>query len=126
MSSYPVVLTDKFCIIIFSCPPTSATFDSAPAPEPMYEGWQGLLYQRTCPKSRFSQDTLTEYAGYRMDGIALFRTVCIDHSFCRPASPDSSSYGNTISVQPNFDSLHVWDKIRPPPHDVQNGRPCRS
>jgi hypothetical protein len=74
-----------------------------------YEDWQGLLYQRTCPKSRFSQDTLTEYAGYRMDGIALFRTVGIDHSFYRPASPNSSSYGKTISAQQNFNGLHVWD-----------------
>jgi uncharacterized protein YecE (DUF72 family) len=28
-----------------------------------YEGWQGSVYQRTYPKSRFSQDTLTENAG---------------------------------------------------------------
>jgi hypothetical protein len=91
-----------------------------------YEDWQGLLYQRTCPKSRFSQDTLTEYTVYRMDGIALFQTVGIDHSFYRPASPDSSSYGKTNSAQQNFDGLHVWDNNRPPPQDVQKGRPRRS
>jgi hypothetical protein len=91
-----------------------------------YEGWQGLLYQRSSPKSRFSQDTMTEYAGYRMDGIALFRTVGIDHSFYHPASPDSSSYGKTISAQQNFDGLHVWDKNRPPAQDFQKGRPRRS
>src|SRR6185295_7843377 len=51
-----------------------------------YEGWQGLVYQRTYPKSRFSQDTLAEYAAYGSDGILLFRTVGIDHSFYRPAS----------------------------------------
>jgi len=51
-----------------------------------YEGWQGLVYQRTYPKSRFSQDTLAEYAAYGSDGIPLFRTVGIDHSFYRPAS----------------------------------------
>jgi hypothetical protein len=51
-----------------------------------YEGWQGLVYQRTYPKSRFSQDTLTEYAGYAVDGTPLFSTVGIDHSFYRPAS----------------------------------------
>ena len=62
-----------------------------------YEGWHGLVYQRTYPKSRFSRDTLTEYAGYEMDGIALFRTVDIDHSFYRLASPDSSSCGKIIS-----------------------------
>ena len=74
------------------------------------EGWQGLVYQRTYPKSRFSQDSLTEYAGYEVDGIPLFRTVGIDHSFYRPASPDSSSFGKIISTQQNFDGLHVWDK----------------
>ena len=77
-----------------------------------YEGLHGLDYQQTYPKSRFSQDTLTEYAGYEMDDIALFRTVGIDHSFYRPASPDSSSYRKTISAQQNFDGLHVWDSRR--------------
>jgi hypothetical protein len=77
-----------------------------------YEGWHGLVYQRIYPKSRFSQDTLTEYAGYEMDGIVLFRTVGIDHSFYRPASPDSSSSGKIISAQQNFDGLHVWDSRR--------------
>jgi hypothetical protein len=38
MSSYPIVLTDKFRIITFSCPPTSATFDSAPGLGPMRAG----------------------------------------------------------------------------------------
>ncbi|MEP6959869.1 MAG: hypothetical protein ABI980_14160 [Nitrospirota bacterium] len=28
-----------------------------------YEDWQGLVYQRTYAKSRFSQDALAEYAG---------------------------------------------------------------
>ena len=27
-----------------------------------YEGWQGRVYRRTYPKSRFSQDTLAVYA----------------------------------------------------------------
>ena len=77
-------------------------------------------------RAEFSQDRLTEYTGYRMDGIALFRTVGIDHSFYRPASPDSSSYGKTISAQQNFDGLGVWDKNRPSLQDVQKGRPRRS
>ncbi len=51
-----------------------------------YEGWQGLVYQRPYPKSRFSQDTLTEYAGYAVDGVPLFPAVGIDHSFCQSAS----------------------------------------
>jgi hypothetical protein len=36
-----------------------------------YEGWQGLVYHRTYPKSRFSQDTLAEYAAYRMHDTPL-------------------------------------------------------
>jgi uncharacterized protein YecE (DUF72 family) len=51
-----------------------------------YEGWQGLVYQRTYPKSRFSQDTLAEYAGYAVAGAPLFSTVGIDLFFYRPAS----------------------------------------
>ncbi len=50
-----------------------------------YEGWQGLVYQRTFPKSRFSAATLAEYARYAVDGQPLFKTVYIDHSFYRPA-----------------------------------------
>jgi uncharacterized protein YecE (DUF72 family) len=50
-----------------------------------YEGWQGLVYHRPYAKSRFSQDTLAEYAAYAVDGKPLFRTVGIDHSFYRPA-----------------------------------------
>ena len=42
-----------------------------------YEGWQGLVYKRTYPKSRFSQDTLTEYAGYAVDEAPLFSTIGI-------------------------------------------------
>jgi uncharacterized protein YecE (DUF72 family) len=53
-----------------------------------YKGWQGSVYQRTYPKSRFSQDTLTENAGYAVDGAPLFSTVGIDHSFYRPASAE--------------------------------------
>jgi len=52
----------------------------------MYEGWQGLVYQRAYPKSQFGQDRLAEYAGYEMDDSPLFRTVGIEHFFYRPAS----------------------------------------
>ncbi len=51
-----------------------------------YEGWQGLVYHKTYPKSRFSQDTLAEYAAHAVNGSPLFSTVGIDHSFYRPAS----------------------------------------
>ena len=51
-----------------------------------YEGWQGLVYQQTYAKSRFSQDTLAEYAGYAVDRALLFSTVGIDHSFYQPSN----------------------------------------
>ena len=38
MSSYPIVLIDKFYIIASSCPPTLARFDSALAPASMKAG----------------------------------------------------------------------------------------
>jgi hypothetical protein len=86
MSSYPVVLKDEFCkISVLLCPLIFATFDSARSSY-AYQGWQGPAYHQAYAKSRFSQDTLAEYADYEMDSITLFRTVGIDHSFCRAAS----------------------------------------
>lgn len=49
-----------------------------------YEGWQGLVYQRTYPKSRFSQDILAEYANYSVDEAPLFSTIAI--AFFLPTS----------------------------------------
>jgi len=85
MSSYPIVLKDKFCIIFFimSSDLSHIRFGTSSW---AYEGWKGLVYQRPYPKSRFSQDTLAEYAGYAVDGVPLFSTVGIDHSFYQPAS----------------------------------------
>jgi hypothetical protein len=40
-----------------------------------YEGWQGDVYKRRYPKSRFKRDCLAEYATYEYDGERLFRTV---------------------------------------------------
>ena len=78
-----------------------------------YEGWQGLVYQRAYPKSRFSQDTLAEYAGYEMDGIPLFRTVGIDHSFYRPASATQlAHYARQVSDDFRFCSK-VYGKRSP-------------
>ena len=63
MSSYPIVLKDEFCIIFFIMS-TDLSHIRFGTSSWAYEGWQGLVYQRPYPKSRFSQDTLTEYAGY--------------------------------------------------------------
>ena len=79
-----------------------------------YEGWQGLVYQQTYPKSRFSQDTLTEYASFEMDGIPLFRTVGIDHSFYRPASAAQlAHYARQVPEDFRFCSK-VWEEITIP------------
>ena len=79
-----------------------------------YEGWLGLVYQRTYPKSRFSQDTLGEYAAYRNDGIPLFRTVGIDHSFYRPASAGQlAHYASQVPEDFRFCSK-VWEDITIP------------
>jgi uncharacterized protein YecE (DUF72 family) len=79
-----------------------------------YEGWQGLVYQRTYPKSRFSQDTLAEYAAYAIDGVPLFSTVGIDHSFYRPASTTQlAHYAEQVPEHFRFCSK-VWEEITIP------------
>ena len=79
-----------------------------------YEGWQGLVYQRTYPKSRFSQDTLAEYAAYATDGVPLFSTVGIDHSFYRPASTTQlAHYAEQVPEHFRFCSK-VWEEITIP------------
>jgi hypothetical protein len=74
MSSYPIVLKDKFRTISFACLLRA------------YESWRGLVYQWAYTENRFSQDALTEDVGYEMAGILLFRTVGIDRSFFPPAN----------------------------------------
>jgi uncharacterized protein YecE (DUF72 family) len=79
-----------------------------------YEGWQGLVYHRTYPKSRFSQDTLAEYAAYRMQGSPLFSTVGIDHSFYRPASAKQlAHYAAQVPNEFRF-CQKVWEEITVP------------
>jgi uncharacterized protein YecE (DUF72 family) len=79
-----------------------------------YEGWQGLVYQRTYPKSRLSQDTLAEYAAYATDGVPLFSTVGIDHSFYRPAGATQlAHYAEQVPEHFRFCSK-VWEEITIP------------
>src|SRR5262245_59096137 len=76
-----------------------------------YEGWQGLVYQRTYPKSRFSADTLAEYARYAVEGRPLFRTVGIDHSFYRPAGAKQlAHYAEQVPEDFRFCSK-VWEEL---------------
>lgn len=79
-----------------------------------YEGWQGLVYHRSYPKSRFSQDTLAEYAAYSVDGAPLFSTVGIDHSFYRPAGTKQlAHYAEQVPEHFRFCSK-VWEEITIP------------
>jgi uncharacterized protein YecE (DUF72 family) len=94
-----------------------------------YEGWQGLVYHQKYPKSRFSQDTLAEYATYASRGTPLFRTVGIDHSFYRPASTKQlAHYAEQVPDDFRFCSK-VWEDITIPSYanlpryDVKAGKP---
>ena len=79
-----------------------------------YEGWQGLVYHRPYPKSRFSRDTLGEYATYSLDGAPLFSTVGIDHSFYRPTGPAQlAHYAEQVPEEFRFCSK-VWEEITIP------------
>jgi len=79
-----------------------------------YEGWQGLVYHRSYPKSRFTQDTLAEYAAYSPNGQPLFRTVGIDHTFYRPASAmQLAHYAEQVPGDFQFCSK-VWEEITVP------------
>jgi len=79
-----------------------------------YEGWQGLVYQRTYPKSRFSADTLAEYASYAVNGAPLFQTVGIDHSFYRPAGAKQlAHYAEQVPDDFRFCSK-VWEELTIP------------
>lgn len=79
-----------------------------------YEGWQGLVYHRSYPKSRFSRDTLAEYAAYSIDGAPLFSTVGIDHSFYRPAgTAQLAHYAEQVPEQFRFCSK-AWEELTIP------------
>ncbi len=79
-----------------------------------YEGWQGLVYHRSYPKSRFSQDTLAEYAAHAVDDVPLFRTVGIDHSFYRPAGAKQlAHYAAQVPDDFRFCSK-VWEELTIP------------
>jgi len=79
-----------------------------------YEGWQGLVYHRSYPKNRFSQDTLAEYAAYAPTGTPQFSTVGIDHSFYRPASAKQlAHYASQVPDEFRF-CQKVWEEITVP------------
>lgn len=79
-----------------------------------YEGWRDQIYHRPYPASRFSKDSLAEYAAYAPGGAPLFRTVGIDHSFYRPASvAQLAHYGSQVPADFHFCSK-VWEELTVP------------
>jgi uncharacterized protein YecE (DUF72 family) len=71
-----------------------------------YPGWKGLVYLEDYPKSAPAARMLAEYARF-----PLFRTVGIDSTFYRPASPATlASYARVLP--PGFRcASKVWDRI---------------
>lgn len=79
-----------------------------------YEGWQGLVYRRAYPKSRFSKDSLAEYAAYEYRGSSLFRTVGLDHTFYRPPSVTQLAQ-YAAQLPPGFDVCSkAWEEVTVP------------
>ncbi len=52
-----------------------------------YEGWQGLVYKKDYPKTRFKRECLAEYCHYQYKDRLLFTTVGLDQTFYRPPTP---------------------------------------
>jgi len=71
-----------------------------------YPGWKGLVYQQDYPKAGAAARMLAEYARF-----PLFRTVGIDSTFYRPASPATlEAYARALP--PGFRcASKVWDRI---------------
>ena len=79
-----------------------------------YKGWCNQIYHRPYQASRFSKDSLAEYAAYSLGGVPLFRTVGIDHSFYRPASTTQlAHYAGQVPADFHFCSK-VWEELTVP------------
>ena len=79
-----------------------------------YEGWRDQIYHRPYTASRFSKDSLAEYAAYPAGEAPLFRTVGIDHSFYRPASATQlAHYASQVPADFHFCSK-VWEELTVP------------
>src|SRR5687768_6301236 len=79
-----------------------------------YEGWQGQVYKKTYPQSRFQQDCLAEYAQYEYQGEPLFRTVGIDHTFYGPPTTEMLAH-YAAQLPAGFQACaKVWEDITVP------------
>src|SRR4051794_11145299 len=79
-----------------------------------YEGWQGQVYHKSYPKSRFKQDCLGEYATFAYQGEPLFRTVGIDHSFYGPPSAKLLAHYASLLPRGFAACAKVWKDITVP------------
>jgi hypothetical protein len=79
-----------------------------------YEGWQGQVYKKPYPKSRFKQDCLGEYAIYEYHGEPLFRTVGINHSFYGPPSAKLLTHYASLLPSGFTACAKVWEDITVP------------
>ena len=79
-----------------------------------YEGWQGDVYKKRYPKSRFKRDCLAEYAAYEYEGERLFRTVGADHTFYGP--PTAGLLAHYASLLPSGFKMctKVWEETTVP------------
>jgi uncharacterized protein YecE (DUF72 family) len=84
-----------------------------------YEGWQGLVYHRQYPKSRFAQECLGEYCQYLYRGQPLFCTVGNDSTFYRP--PTANQLRRYLSQIPEGFEMccKVWEEITIPSYAKQ-------
>ena len=79
-----------------------------------YEGWQGDVYKKPYPKSRFKRDCLAEYATYEYEGERLFPTVGADHTFYGPPTAKLLAHYTGL-LPPGFRMCtKVWEEITVP------------
>jgi uncharacterized protein YecE (DUF72 family) len=79
-----------------------------------YDGWQGLVYKKTYPRSRFKQDCLAEYAAYRYKDEPLFRTVGFDFTFYGPPSPRQLQHYSDQLPSDFRVCSKVWEEVTVP------------
>ncbi|GKS60225.1 hypothetical protein YTPLAS18_37520 [Nitrospira sp.] len=79
-----------------------------------YAGWQGQVYTRAYPKSKFSQLCLEEYAQYTYQGDTLFHCVGNDSTFYRPPTVNQLRR-YAAQVPEDFEMCcKVWEEITIP------------
>jgi uncharacterized protein YecE (DUF72 family) len=79
-----------------------------------YEGWQGLVYNRSYPKGRFKQDCLAEYAQYRYKDQPLFRTVGFDFTFYGPPTARQLAHYATQLPSGFLACSKTWEEVTVP------------